>query len=87
MRKWLAHWCSRLTRCPLKAEITGSSPVCAANFLSVSQEIGTNSFFNRLTNNFHEADSLKVSIFALAFGLGLGVSAFWQLYKVSSTTV
>src|ERR1041385_1457701 len=26
-----AHWCSRLTRCPLKAEITGSSPVCAAN--------------------------------------------------------
>ena len=26
-----AHWCSWLTRCPLKAEITGSSPVCAAN--------------------------------------------------------
>lgn len=25
-----AHWCSWLTRCPLKAEITGSSPVCAA---------------------------------------------------------
>ena len=24
-----AHWCSWLTRCPLKAEITGSSPVCA----------------------------------------------------------
>src|SRR5204863_5867030 len=26
-----AHWCSWLTRCPLKAEITGSSPVCATN--------------------------------------------------------
>ena len=26
-----AHWCSWLTRCPLKAEITGSSPVCAAS--------------------------------------------------------
>src|ERR1044072_7453654 len=26
----VAHWCSRLTRCPLKAETTGSSPVCAA---------------------------------------------------------
>jgi hypothetical protein len=30
-----AHWCSRLTRCPLKAETTGSSPVCATNFLLV----------------------------------------------------
>lgn len=27
----VAHWCSRLTRCPLKAETTGSSPVCATN--------------------------------------------------------
>ncbi|SRR6266404_6631465 len=27
----VAHWCSWLTRCPLKAEITGSSPVCATN--------------------------------------------------------
>jgi hypothetical protein len=26
-----AHWCSRLTRCPLKAETTGSSPVCATS--------------------------------------------------------
>src|SRR5438552_3475087 len=31
-RSFTAHWCSWLTRCPLKAEITGSSPVCAANF-------------------------------------------------------
>src|SRR2546421_5898921 len=30
--KVAAHWCSWLTRCPLKAEITGSSPVCATNF-------------------------------------------------------
>src|SRR2546429_10000787 len=30
--RFAAHWCSWLTRCPLKAEITGSSPVCAANF-------------------------------------------------------
>ena len=29
-RNFAAHWCSWLTRCPLKAEITGSSPVCAA---------------------------------------------------------
>ena len=29
-----AHWCSRLTRRPLKAETTGSSPVCATIFLS-----------------------------------------------------
>ena len=29
-----AHWCSWLTRCPLKAEITGSSPVCATNKIS-----------------------------------------------------
>ena len=29
IRLHLAHWCSWLTRCPLKAEITGSSPVCA----------------------------------------------------------
>lgn len=30
----VAHWCSWLTRCPLKAEITGSSPVCATNYFS-----------------------------------------------------
>src|SRR5262245_41968938 len=30
-RNFAAHLCSWLTRCPLKAEITGSSPVCAAN--------------------------------------------------------
>ena len=28
-----AHWCSRLTRSPLKAETTGSSPVCAARIV------------------------------------------------------
>src|SRR5882724_5052098 len=28
-KSFVAHWCSWLTRCPLKAEITGSSPVCA----------------------------------------------------------
>src|SRR3954465_5724068 len=32
-----AHWCSWLTRCPLKAEITGSSPVCAANSIATAQ--------------------------------------------------
>ena len=34
-----AHWCSWLTRCPLKAEITGSSPVCATNNLSMPRFI------------------------------------------------
>lgn len=30
----VAHWCSWLTRCPLKAEITGSSPIRDANILN-----------------------------------------------------
>src|SRR5437660_9392063 len=37
--KVAAHWCSWLTRCPLKAEITGSSPVCAANFSRSEEKI------------------------------------------------
>src|SRR6185503_4369644 len=32
-----AHWCSRLTRCPLKAETTGSSPVCATTITKVAR--------------------------------------------------
>src|ERR1043165_10181100 len=37
--KATAHWCSWLTRCPLKAEITGSSPVCAANLLKHMEKL------------------------------------------------
>src|SRR5882724_3355285 len=35
-KSFVAHWCSWLTRCPLKAEITGSSPVCATKFSDYS---------------------------------------------------
>src|SRR4029434_5685783 len=34
-----AHWCSWLTRCPLKAEITGSSPVCATIYFSKDSKL------------------------------------------------
>ena len=42
-----AHWCSWLTRCPLKAEITGSSPVCATTIWRRSLELFSGLFFAR----------------------------------------
>ena len=56
----LAHWCSWLTRCPLKAEITGSSPVCATK--SHQHASGVMTFMERALGFRAEADRVNWAV-------------------------
>src|SRR5258708_22357494 len=65
----VAHWCSWLTRCPLKAEITGSSPVCATIYLRQPTEkifqcksihVGCRSTIHEHTRTYEKAILVRV---------------------------